>query len=84
MPLPRYGVAIGTYVSFVRDPQDQYGRWYHGHLTIDTPGGQFQSALDVDTPSEQESEVAARTDVRTASATARAPVKEGTTVARSR
>ena len=51
MPLPRYGVAIGTYVSFVRDPQDQYGRWYHGHLTIDTPGGQFQSALDVDTPS---------------------------------
>ena len=51
VPLPQYGVAIGTYVSFVRDPQDQYGRWYHGHLTIDTPDGQFQSALDVDTPS---------------------------------
>jgi hypothetical protein len=51
MPLPQYGVAIGTYASFARDPQDQYGHWYHGHLTIDTPEGPFQSALDVDTPS---------------------------------
>jgi Uncharacterized conserved protein (DUF2278) len=51
VPLPRYGVAIGTFVSFARDPQDQYGHWYHGHLTIDTPEGQFQSALDVDAPS---------------------------------
>jgi hypothetical protein len=51
MPLPKYGVAIGTFASFARDPQDQYGHWYHGHLTIDTPDGQFQSALDVDTPS---------------------------------
>jgi uncharacterized protein DUF2278 len=51
MPLPAYGVAIGTYVSFARDPQDQYGRWYHGHLTIATPAGEYQSALDVDTPS---------------------------------
>jgi hypothetical protein len=51
VPLPHYGVAIGTYVSFARDPQDQYGRWYHGHLMIDTPTGNFESALDVDTPS---------------------------------
>jgi len=50
-PLPGYGVAIGTYVSFARDPQDQFGHWYHGHLTIATPAGQYQSALDVDTPS---------------------------------
>ena len=49
-PLPGYGVAIGTYVSFARDPQDQFGHWYHGHLTIATPAGQYQSALDVDTP----------------------------------
>jgi len=49
-PLPAYGVAIGTYVSFARDPQDQYGRWYHGHLTIATPAGEYESALDVDTP----------------------------------
>jgi Uncharacterized conserved protein (DUF2278) len=51
MPLARYGVAIGTFVSFARDPQDQFGRWYHGHVTIATPVGQYQSALDVDTPS---------------------------------
>jgi Uncharacterized conserved protein (DUF2278) len=51
MPLPRYGVAIGTFVSFARDPQDQFGHWYHGHLTIATPQGQYASALDVDTPS---------------------------------
>ena len=51
MPLPRYGVAIGTFVSFARDPQDRFGRWYHGHLTIATPDGRYESALDVDTPS---------------------------------
>lgn len=51
MSLPSYGVAIGTYVSFARDPQDQFGHWYHGHLTIRTPAGNYQSALDVDTPS---------------------------------
>jgi hypothetical protein len=51
LPFPKYGVAIGSYVSFARDPQDQYGRWYHGHLTISTPDGEYQSALDVDTPS---------------------------------
>jgi hypothetical protein len=39
MPLPNYGVAIGSYASFARDAPDQYGRWYHGHLTIDTPAG---------------------------------------------
>jgi Uncharacterized conserved protein (DUF2278) len=51
VPLQHYGVAIGTFVSFTRDPQDQFGRWYHGHLTIATPEGQYASALDVDTPS---------------------------------
>jgi len=51
MPLTHYGVAIGTYVTFARDPQDQFGHWYHGHLTIQTPAGAYQSALDVDTPS---------------------------------
>ena len=50
MPLPRYGVAIGTFVRFARDPPDSFGRWYHGHLTIATPAGEYQSALDVDTP----------------------------------
>jgi Uncharacterized conserved protein (DUF2278) len=51
MPLARYGAAIGSFVSFERDSPDQFGRWYHGHLTIATPAGQYESALDVDTPS---------------------------------
>jgi hypothetical protein len=50
MPLPSYGVAIGTYLSFARDPQDNFGHWYHGHIRIQTPAGVYQSALDVDTP----------------------------------
>ena len=37
----------------------------------------MQTTFEVETPSEQESEVAARTDVCTASATARAPVNVG-------
>jgi hypothetical protein len=49
MPLDRYGVAIGTYVDFYRDPPDDFGRWYHGHLKIATPAGTYTSALDVDT-----------------------------------
>jgi len=52
MPLNHgYGVAIGTFVSFTRDDPDDFGRWFHGNLTIATPAGQYQSALDVDTPS---------------------------------
>jgi hypothetical protein len=50
MPLSRYGVAIGTFVSFTRDPQHNFGSWYHGHVTIDAGGVQWQSALDVDAP----------------------------------
>lgn len=52
MPLAGYGVAIGAFTSFQRDPQDQYGRWYHGHINIRAgTDGAFTSALDVDTPS---------------------------------
>jgi hypothetical protein len=51
MPLADYGVAIGTYVSFYRDPPHAMGTWYHGHLQIMTPAGQYTSALDVDKPS---------------------------------
>ncbi|HWL35597.1 MAG TPA: DUF2278 family protein [Frankiaceae bacterium] len=49
MPLNAYGVAIGTYVSFHRDPPDEVGKWYHGHIQIATPAGQYTSAIDVDT-----------------------------------
>jgi hypothetical protein len=50
MPLPRYGVAIGSLVRFYRDPPDGFGRWYHGHVEVMTPSGLWSSALDVDTP----------------------------------
>lgn len=49
MPLDAYGVAIGTYVGFFRDPPDDVGKWYHGHIQIATPAGEYTSAVDVDT-----------------------------------
>jgi hypothetical protein len=52
MPLDHgYGVAIGTFASFTREDPTDYGTWYHGKLHIDTPAGQYEAALDVDTPS---------------------------------
>ena len=52
MPLDHgYGVAIGTFVSFTREDPSSFGTWYHGKLRIDTPAGQYEAALDVDTPS---------------------------------
>jgi hypothetical protein len=50
MPLPRCGVAIGNLDRFFRDPPDQFGSWYHGHIDISTPSGICSSAIDVDTP----------------------------------
>ncbi|MER5636875.1 DUF2278 family protein [Kitasatospora sp. NPDC002227] len=50
MPLPSYGVAIGTYQDFNRDPAHNFGQWYHGHLFLNTPEGVYQAALDVDAP----------------------------------
>lgn len=46
-----YGVAIGTFVSFSREDPSAFGHWYHGKLRINTPAGQYEAALDVDTPS---------------------------------
>ncbi|GGY01441.1 DUF2278 family protein [Streptomyces hiroshimensis] len=51
MPLSRYGVAVGTFHEFRRDPTHDFGHWYHGHLSLDTTAGLFESALDVDAPS---------------------------------
>jgi hypothetical protein len=50
MPLAHYGVVVGTLVRFYRDPPDDFGRWYHGHVEVQTPDGLWTSALDVDTP----------------------------------
>lgn len=46
-----YGVAIGTFASFTREDPSDFGTWYHGKLRINTPAGQYEAALDVDTPS---------------------------------
>lgn len=51
MPLSDYGVAIGVYHSFWRDPTHNFGQWYHGHIQISTPSGIYEAALDVDAPS---------------------------------
>jgi hypothetical protein len=51
MPLDNgYGVAKGTFVSFTREDPNDFGHWYHGKLKIATPAGQYEAALDVDTP----------------------------------
>ncbi|WP_441249181.1 DUF2278 family protein [Kitasatospora sp. McL0602] len=50
MPLPNYGVVVGSYHDFNRDPTHDFGHWYHGHLFLDTPEGVYQAALDVDAP----------------------------------
>jgi hypothetical protein len=39
MPLPRYGVTIENRVRFYRDPPDNFGHWYHGHVEVSTPSG---------------------------------------------
>lgn len=52
MPLDRgYGVVIGTFSSFTREDPSHFGHWYHGKLRLDTPAGEYETALDVDTPS---------------------------------
>jgi hypothetical protein len=51
MPLPAYGVLIGTLHHFTREDPNTSGSWYHGKLYVDTPAGQSEGAVDVSTPS---------------------------------
>jgi uncharacterized protein DUF2278 len=51
MPLPAYGVLIGTLVRFARENPNNFGSWYHGKLYIAAPAGQYEGAVDVSTPS---------------------------------
>ena len=49
MPLnDGYGVVIGTIQDYYRDDPDDYGRYFHGHIKINTAGGIYQCAIDVD------------------------------------
>jgi hypothetical protein len=52
MPLDHgYGVVAGRFASFTREDPRDFGHWYHGRLRLTTPAGEYEAALDVDTPS---------------------------------
>lgn len=50
MPLPAYGVLIGTLNRFTREDRNNFGSWYHGKIYVDAPNGQYECAVDVSTP----------------------------------
>jgi hypothetical protein len=50
MPLPAYGVLIGTLSHFTRDDPTSTAAYSHGKLYVDTPAGQYEGAVDVSTP----------------------------------
>jgi hypothetical protein len=51
MPLPDYGVLVGTLDHFAREDPTNFGTYYHGKLYVSTPGGIYEGAVDVATPS---------------------------------
>ncbi len=49
MPLnDGYGFVSGTIQSYYRDPPDNFGKYYHGNIVVDTPAGDYRCAIDVD------------------------------------
>ena len=50
MPLPAYGVLVGTLSHFTCDDPTPAGLWSRGILHVDTPSGQFTGTVDVATP----------------------------------
>src|SRR4051794_3928290 len=51
VPLPTYGVLLGTLNRFAREDPNNFGSWYHGKMYVDAPAGQYECAVDVSTPS---------------------------------
>jgi len=51
MPLPSYGVLVGTLNRFTRDDPNDFGSWYHGKMYIQAPAGEYECVVDVSTPS---------------------------------
>jgi Uncharacterized conserved protein (DUF2278) len=51
MPLPAYGVLVGTLNLFTRDNLTPTGSFRHGTLHVDTPAGQYECPVDVLAPS---------------------------------
>jgi hypothetical protein len=48
MPLTNYGVLLGTKAAYYRDTPDNQGKYMHGHIDVQTPGGLYNTAIDVD------------------------------------
>ena len=50
MPLPAYGVVIGTLARYEREPPDNFGKYFHGFVYVNAPLGEYKCAVDVATP----------------------------------
>ena len=50
MPLPNYGVLCGTFNRFEKESPDDFGKWFHGFVYVNTPVGVYQCAVDVNSP----------------------------------
>lgn len=48
MPLEDYGVLLGTMAGYHRDAPNNFGKFFHGHIDVQTPGGLYNTAIDVD------------------------------------
>lgn len=49
MPLDHgYGVLLGTKSKYYRDPENNYGQYFHGNVEVKTPAGLYHCAIDVD------------------------------------
>ena len=53
MSLPNYGVLCGTFNRFRREEPDNFGKWFHGFIYVNTPSGVYECAVDVNSPSGQ-------------------------------
>ncbi len=48
MPLKDYGVLLGTKSKYYRDQPNNFGKYFHGHIDVQTPGQLYNTAIDVD------------------------------------
>lgn len=53
MPLPNYGVVCGTFNRFEKESEDDFGKWFHGFIYVNTPDGVYECAVDVNSPTGQ-------------------------------
>ena len=48
MTLKAYGVVLGSKAGYHRDAPNNFGKFFHGHIDIQTPGQLYNTAIDVD------------------------------------